>query len=254
MSVTAHDSIGRRLAAMTAKGRDQQWTIDGDIDWSQNIVQPSWLLRRFHGDLISQFRHGELATVRVCRRLLGQITDHPARGLLLQQLAEEERHARVYERYMSLLGDEAPVDPSMAEAVERALAWNGSPLGLMVAFHVVLEGEALRSLQGLAEELRCPLFAQINARIARDEARHVAFGKVYLREHLKTLSFEERLAIYRFVQALWDDCAAGMLSRFRIPGFVTQALRRRWVAEGWAQHRRALVDIGLLGAGDTARA
>jgi hypothetical protein len=42
------------------------------------------------------------------------------------------------------------------------------------------------------------------------------------------LSFEERLAIYRFVQALWDDCAAGMLSRFRIPGFVTQALRRRW--------------------------
>jgi hypothetical protein len=82
----------------------------------------------------------------------------------------------------------------------------------------------------------------------------VAFGKVYLREHLKTLSFEERTAIYRFVQSLWGDCAAGILSRFRIPGFVTQAMRHRWVAEGWAEHRRALVDIGLLAADDMARA
>jgi rubrerythrin len=254
MTVTTDDTIARRLAAMAAKGRDQQWTVDGDIDWSQNIVQPNWLLRRFHGALISQFRHGELATVRVCRRLLSHVTDCHVRDLLVQQIADEERHARVYEQYMALLGDEAPVDPSMAEAIERALEWRGPPLGLVVAFHVILEGEALRSLQGLAEELPCPLFAQINARISRDEARHVAFGKVYLREHLKTLSFEERMAIYRFVQSLWDDSAVGILSRFRIPGFITQALRRRWVAEGWAQHRRALVDIGLLGADEMARA
>ena len=254
MTVTADHAISRRLAAMAAKGRDQQWTVDGDIDWTQNIIQPSWLLRRFHGALISQFRYGELATVRVCRRLLHRATDPHVRDLLVQQIADEERHARVYERYMALLGDDAPVDTSMAEAVERLLGWRGPPLGLVVAFHVILEGEALRSLQGLAEELPCPLFAQINARVSRDEARHVAFGKVYLREHLKTLSLEERMAIYRFVTSLWDDCAAGILSRFRIPGFVTQALRRRWLADGWAQHRRALVDIGLLDADDMARA
>ena len=55
-------------------------------------------------------------------------------------------------------------------------------------------------------------------------------------------------------QTLWDDCAAGTLSRFRIPGFVTAALRRRWVDDGWAQHSRALVEIGLVSAEDMTRA
>jgi hypothetical protein len=254
MTATADNAIGRRLEALAANGRDQQWTVDRDIDWTQNVVRPKGLLRRFHGALISQFRHGELATVRVCRRLLNHVTDPHVRDLLVQQIADEERHARVYERYMACLGDDAPVDPSMAEAVERAFEWRGSPLGLVVAFHVLLEGEALRSLQALAEELPCPLFGQINARIRRDEARHVAFGKVYLHEQLETLDFEERMAIYRFVKSLWDDCTAGTLSRFHIPGFVTQALRRRWVVDGWAQHSRALADIGLLGADDMGRA
>jgi hypothetical protein len=248
------NATGRRLETLAANGRDRQWTVDGDIDWTQNIVQPNWLLRRFHGALISQFRHGELAAVRVCGRLLHHVPDPHVRDLLVQQIADEERHALAYEWYMARLGDDAPVDPSMAEAVGRALEWRGSPLGLMVVFHVMLEGEALRSLRGLAKKLPCPLFGQINARITRDEARHVAFGRLYLREQLKTLDLEERMAIYRFVKSLWDDCAAGTLSRFHIPGFVTQALRRRWIAEGWALHSRALVDVGLLGADDMARA
>lgn len=254
MTVAADNAISRRLEALAAKGRDQQWTIDRDIDWTQTIVLPNRLLRRFQGALISQFRHGELATVRVCRCLLNHVTDPHVQDLLVYQIADEERHARAYERYMTRLGDVAPVDPSMAEAIEQAFEWRGSPLGLMVAFHVLLEGEALRSLQALAEELPCPLFTQINARISRDEARHVAFGKVYLPEQLKTLDFEERMAIYRFAKSLWDNCTAGTLSRFHIPGFVTQALRRRWIADGWAQHSRALVDIGLLSADDMARA
>lgn len=239
---------------MAANGYGRQWSIDGDIDWTQDIIQPNWLIRRFQGALISQFRHGELATARVCRHLLHLIDDQNVRNLLIQQIADEERHARVYERYMAKIGDDAPMDPSLAEAIDLALGWRGPPLGLVVVFHVMLEGEALRSLQGLAEELPCPLFAQINALIARDEARHVAFGKIYLRESLITLSVEERMTIYRFVQSLWKQCAAGILSHFRIPGLVTQALRHRWLAEGWDHHSRALVDIGLLSADEMARA
>lgn len=245
---------GHRFDALIANGQARQWSMDEDIDWRQEIIPPGWLLRRFRGALISQFLHGEEATARVCRRLMAEVSDPTVRELLAVQIADENRHARVYEKYLARLGDWAPMEPAMADAVERALQWNGSPLGLVVAFHILLEGEALRSLQDLAVELPCPLFRQINGLIARDEARHVAFGKLYLKQQLKGLPAEERMAIFRWVKTLWDDCAAGTLSRFRIPGFVTAALRRRWVDDGWAQHSRALVEIGLVSAEDMARA
>lgn len=251
--MNASPTTDSRLSALAANGRAQQWSVEHDIDWTADLVRPNWLLRRYHGAMISQFLHGEQATARVCRRLMAEVGDPAVRQLLAVQVDDEERHARAYKKYLARLGDIAVMDPAMAEAVERTLQWKGSPLGLVVAFHVLLEGEALRSLQDLADELPCPLFGQLNARITRDEARHVAFGKVYLATQLKTLEFEERLEIYRFVKALWDESTAGILSRFRIPGFVTRALRRRWIDEGWAQHSRALVDIGLLDADQMAR-
>ncbi len=245
---------GHRFDALVANGQARQWSMDEDIDWRKEIIAPGWLQRRFQGALISQFFHGEKATARVCRRLMAEVSDPPVRGLLAMQIDDEDRHARVYEKYLARLGDWAPMDPAMAETVERALQWSGSPLGLVVAFQILLEGEALRSLQDLAVELPCPLFRQINGLIARDEARHVAFGRLYLKQRLKSLPAEERMAIFRWIKTLWDDCAAGTLSQFSIPGFVTAALRRRWVDNGWAQHRRALVEIGLVSAEDMARA
>lgn len=245
-------TMPERLHTLSKNGRERQWCADQDIDWTQDIVRPNWLLRRFHAALISQFRHGELVTVNICRHLLERVPESGVRGLLVQQIADEERHADVYERYLRKLGDEAPIDTSMAEAVERIYQWSGSHLGLIVAVHILLEGEALRTLQDLAEEIPCPLFAQINMYITRDEARHVAFGKVYLMHQLATLDTEERVAIFRFVRSLWTESTNGMLSEYRITGFVTKALRRRWVAEGWAQHCRAMSDIGLLRADEMA--
>jgi len=252
--MTGVSTMPHRLHRLSKNGQERQWCADIDIDWDQDIVRPNWLLRRFHAALISQFRHGELVTVEICRHLLDRIRESEVRELLIRQIADEERHASVYERYLHKLGDDAPIDTSMAEAVERIFQWSGSHLGLIVAVHILLEGEALRTLQNLAEEIPCPLFGQLNAHIIRDEARHVAFGKVYLTNQLKMLDLEERVAIFRFVKSLWVESSNGMLSEYRIAGFVTKALRRRWVAEGWLQHCRSMTDIGLLSADEVAQA
>jgi len=244
----------RRLRTLSVNAGNRQWNADRDIDWSQNIIRPNWLMRRFHAALFSQFRHGELITARFCKHLLTCSTDPGVVALLTQQIADEERHAHVYERYLRRLGNDAPLDPLMAETVDRLFLWKGSHLGLMVAVHIILEGEALRTLQALSQEICCPLFTQINTHITRDEARHVAFGKVYLKQHLADLDAEERMEIFRFVRSLWKDCAAGILTDFKVTGIISQPLRRRWVAEGWALHSRALVDIGLLEARELARA
>ncbi len=254
MPVTRLPQSRRCLRTLALNSRQRQWTADQDINWNQDIVRPNWLLRRFHGAMISQFRHGELITIKICRHLLDVVTEPGVKELLIQQIADEERHAEVYRRYLEKLGDAAPLDPSLAHAVERIIQWQGSYLGLIVAVHVLLEGEALRTLQDLSDEMPCPLFSQMNKLIVRDEARHVAFGKVYLRQRLANLGLDERMAIYRFVKLLWCESTGGMFLEFRITGIVTQSLRRRWVNEGWLQHRRSLTDIGLLNAQDMARA
>lgn len=235
-----------RLKHLSENSISSQWNVDTDIDWSMNIKRPSWLLGRFHGALISQFKFGELATIKVCQSLLKNISDPSIRSLLKQQIADEERHAHVYDRYLHRIGDDAPYDQAMSESVNRILQWQGSHLGIITAVHIVLEGEALRTLQDLADDIPCPLFSQINTRISRDEARHVAFGKVYLRAHLSTLSLDERIAVFRFVRNIWTDCTSNILSDFKIPGFVSNRLRKRWVDAGWTRHCRSMVDIGLL--------
>ncbi len=248
-----NNNTHRRLDVLSTNGQNRQWTADKDIDWKLDIIRPNWLLRRFHGALISQFRHGELITVQICKHLLEQVTDPFVRNLLIQQISDEERHTEVYERYLIRLGNITEIDPAMAESVERMYHWQGSYLGLMVAVHIILEGEALRTLQDLSKEIPCPLFSQINSHITRDEARHVAFGKVYLKEHLRNLHPDERMEIYQFVRSLWLESTKDILADFKIAGFITQALRRRWVDDGWTVHSRALIDIGLVNAEDMAR-
>ncbi len=243
-----------RFENLSENSISNQWNADTDIDWSIGIKRPSWLLGRFHGALISQFKFGELATIKVCQSLLKQISDPSIRSLLEQQIADETRHAHVYDRYLFRIGDDAPCDQAMLESVNRILQWHGSHLGIITAVHIVLEGEALRTLQDLADDIPCPLFSQINIRISRDEARHVAFGKIYLLRHLPTLSLDERIEIFRFVRNIWTDCTSNILNGFKIPGFVSGHLRRCWVDAGWTRHCRSMVDIGLLNEEQMSRA
>ncbi len=241
------------LEILSAKGRQRQWSLDSDIDWHTPVMPPDWLPRSSHAALVSQFMYGERATIDVCRRLLPAMDDAGVRALLDTQIADEERHAKVFERYLGILGEWAPMEPAFAETLDRALAWTGSPLGLVVFFHIVLEGEALRSLQALAAALPCPLFRQINTLVARDEARHVAFGKHYLRRHLADMPLDERIGIFRWIRALWRDGAHEMLAGLPMSGASIDPWHRHWVDEGWAGHSRTLAMIGLVGQEDAAR-
>ncbi len=122
---------GHRFDTLIANGQAHQWSMDEDIDWHQEIIPPGWLPRRFRGALISQFLHGEEATARVCRRLMAEASDPTVRELLAVQIADENRHARVYEKYLARLGDWAPMNrpwqmPSSApcNGAARRSAWS----------------------------------------------------------------------------------------------------------------------------------
>ena len=233
-----------RLACLAANARAGQWSATGDIDWRREPRLPFWVTREQVRHAISQLHHGEMATARMCRRLLSELEAGGARDCVALQAADEARHAEVYGRYLDRLGGVAPMDGNLASALEGAAEGPAGSLGAMVAFNVVVEGEVLRLQDTIAEFLPCPLLKQINRLIARDEARHVAFGRIYLTEALAQLSPDSRARLYHWVRALWQEASESTLAR-RSRNPAVRKVLRTWLVKGWSHHEAALARIGL---------
>ena len=238
-----------RLAALNAAAAAAQWD-PAAVDWSERIAVPWYLPRTVYVDIVSQLFHGERAARDLCRRLAGTLDDAQAETFLAWQIADETRHCEVYRRYLARLGDIRPHHPALDVTREAALAWRGSPLALVVATHILLEGEAVQLQHELAKAFACPLFRDITTRAARDEARHHAFGRVYLRDRLAALDPEERLAMYRWVRDMWQDCALATRSRFFGLDSFLLSRRRDTVEARWRRHAANLREIGLVHAAE----
>ncbi|MBT3305583.1 MAG: ferritin-like domain-containing protein, partial [Alphaproteobacteria bacterium] len=195
---------GPRIAALAAKAERGQWLAVETQDWDERISLPWWLPRKFQAAVVSQFYHGEVATIRMCRKLLGAISDPTARRCVEWQIADEKRHAEVYLDYLRAVGPLQPMHPVLKAAAETALSWGENDPGLMTAaFTIILEAEAVFALNYLGRWLRCPKFRRINSRICKDEARHLAFGRIYLKQQFDGLDQQKRMQTYRRLRALW---------------------------------------------------
>ena len=235
-----------RLVRLLANGNEGQWSSNADIDWDRQPIVPGWISSSLYTAAVSQLYYGEIATVRVCRKLLEELNGPRVRLFLQTQIADETRHAGIYRAYLERLGGLSPMDDVLAAALDRAMAWPGSYHGLIVAFHILLEGEALRLQQDLVKWFPCPLLAQINRKISRDEARHVAFGKILLQNEIMNLDSEERMEIYLQVKAMWGECSRAAIQRFAKPGAVAKTIANYRLRRRWARAVRTFAEIGLV--------
>lgn len=242
-----------RWSTLLANARDGQWNPEREIDWEASPRLPWWLPRKAYATLISQLYYGELASMRMCGRLRPLLADAVPLALLDLQEADERRHAGLYERYMARLGALAPQDDYVATALEGGLSGPFGALGIMTAFHIVLEGEALVLQQDLAAQLPCPLFRRINALAARDEARHVAFGKTYLAGKYAALDDASRRDLFVWARGLWHDCAQALRSRYTGISRGFFVLSRGGMEERWRRQERALVEVGLVSEAEAGR-
>ena len=187
----------------------QEATISGheSIDWTQSITPPRWMPHRAYVTAISQLYHGELATLAMCRDLR-EMAKRPADLAALEtQIADEKRHIEIYRNYLDRLGDIAPPEPALEAALDGRYLWRGSHLGTIVAVHLLLEGEGLRVQNDYGRWFPCRLLRMVHGSISLDEARHVAFGRRLVAREVATVSQEERIAIYRWLEKLWCDGA-----------------------------------------------
>ncbi len=241
------------LAQLAIKARAGQWSAADDIDWRRPPRLPFWITREQARAAISQLYHGEIATSRMCRALLGGFPAGAARLCLEFQIDDETRHALAYERYLEALGGVAAVDPTLAWVLQAAGRGPAGPLGAMAAFHVVVEGEVLRVQDQLARLLPCPLLRQINRRVSRDEARHVAFGRLYLGGALAGLPSEARGELYGWLHGLWRRTTDLAVAE-SVGSATARRLLHAWLSGGWRHHQAALRRIGLVPEAEWERA
>jgi hypothetical protein len=93
-----------------------------------------------------------------------------------------------------------PITPGLKALLEDGLTdsrWDMTYLTMQI----LIEGLALAAFQRIRDQSKNPLAAAVNAYVMQDEARHVAFGRLALRDFYPQLSEAERNEREEFVVA-----------------------------------------------------
>jgi hypothetical protein len=207
----------RDLLSLYAKGKKMQWDAAERIDWDQELDwenpqgmpeesvglfgSPMWekmskperveLRRNMQAWSVSQFLHGEQGALICSAKIVTQVPNLEAKFYASTQTIDEARHVEAYKRLLEKIGMSYPITGPLATLLQQVLEdnrWDMTYLGMQV----VIEGLALAAFAGIRDMSTSPLAGAVNAYVMQDEARHVAFGRLALREYYPQLTEAER--------------------------------------------------------------
>ena len=143
--------------------------------------------------LASQFLHGENGALLAASQLVLCVPDRDSKAYAATQVVDEARHVEVYERYLrEKVGIWYDVNPHLKTLLDLTLTdsrWDVKLLGMQI----MVEGLALGAFGTLYKQTKEPLLKALLKNVIQDEARHVHYGVLALREHFaKELSESER--------------------------------------------------------------
>src|SRR5262249_50861148 len=161
--------------------------------------------------LFSQFLHGEQGALTVAARIVESVPDIDSKFYAATQVMDEARHVELYQRFIKeKIGVYYPINDDLATLLSEALAdgrWDYPYLGMQV----LIEGLALAAFGVHRDMSNNKLVTQLLAYVMQDEARHVAFGRLALRDYYAELTEAERAEREEF---LIEGCYL-MNDRFR---------------------------------------
>src|SRR5215469_3543990 len=203
------------LRKLYEKGKNLQWNTNTRIDWSQNLDPeelPDESIAIFGSDMwnrmtagekanlrrhvqawqLSQFLHGEQGALICTAKIVQQVPNVDAKFYAATQVMDEARHVETYARLLHEKFELAyPITKPLKRLLNDVLTdsrWDMTYLGMQV----LIEGLALAAFAGIRDTAKNPLAAAVNAYVMQDEARHVAFGRLALREYYPHLTQAER--------------------------------------------------------------
>jgi len=211
------------------------------IDWNLPIQPPDWLSDQQYVRMVSNLIYGEKATVKACEKLQAYFGPGSYTDFLTSQIQDEQHHAHIYERYLQMLDREIDPSPEWCDLIGDCLDHHTSPVALMLAFHVLLEGEAVFLQKLIGKHMSCPLFRQMNDKIRTDEARHAAFGRVMLPELIK----QEPKGLMTWARDLWFASANILVAEYLDPAIRASGMLDHWLETRWAGQEELLSGLGV---------
>ena len=289
------------LLKLYAKGKQRQWDAAERIDWSQDLdpenpeqlpdesiplfgsavfdrmtaSEKATLRHHFQSWQLSQFLHGEQGALLCTAKIVQQVPRMDAKFYAATQVIDEARHVEAYSRLLHDKFELAyPITPTLQRLLDNVLRdsrWDMTYLGMQI----LIEGLALAAFAQIRDQSKNPLAASVNAYVMQDEARHVAFGRIALREYYPHLTQAERdereefaveacyLMRDRFqAEEVWAtlglptaECAAhmqesGFMRNYRSALFSRIVPAMKEIGLWGPKIRKAYGDMGILGYGN----
>ncbi|NUP09632.1 MAG: ferritin-like domain-containing protein [Polyangiaceae bacterium] len=143
--------------------------------------------------MLSQFLHGEQGALYAAAQVTEAVQFFDGKLYGSTQVMDEGRHVEVFSRYLNdKLERLYHVNDNLFVIIDALMTdarWDMKFLGMQI----MVEGLALGAFGTLYRVTKEPLLRDLLRRVIMDEARHVHYGVVALREHIRTeLSDAER--------------------------------------------------------------
>ncbi len=233
------------LVKLYEKAKTSQWNGETDLDWSTEVDQeklaaesPTTMTVEMIADLgvdlkgtslakwtnkewlqnaiesqnwsLSQFMHGEQGALVCTAKIVETVPWIDAKYYAATQVMDEARHVEVFAKYLDtkLLGH-YPINTHLRMLLDDIIAdsrWDMTYLGMQI----MVEGLALAAFGMAYQTTNEPLLKQLLRYVMSDEARHVAFGVLSLKEYYAELSDAELLERQEFA----FEAAVRMRDRF----------------------------------------
>ena len=153
------------------------------------------LSREMFSWILSQFLHGEQGALLAAAQLVTTVPDMDSKYYASTQVFDEGRHVEVYDRYLhDKIGFSYPISPYLKKLLDLILTdsrWDMKLLGMQI----MVEGLALAAFGMIRVQTTEPLLKKLTHYVMLDEARHVAYGVLSLKNHyddMKQADREER--------------------------------------------------------------
>jgi hypothetical protein len=205
------------LRGLYEKAKREQWNASTDLGWDVPVDPEAEIVpaafnpladygpykkldargvARFHHAQISwqlsQFMHGEQGALMTASQLVGAVPWIEAKYYAASQTMDEARHVEVFSRYLrEKLEWEWPVNPNLKSLLDLILEdsrWDLKYLGMQI----LVEGLAMAAFGNMYQLAQEPLLKEVIHNVMRDEARHVAFGVISLRDYYGDMPDSER--------------------------------------------------------------
>ncbi|MCL5053338.1 MAG: ferritin-like domain-containing protein [Gammaproteobacteria bacterium] len=211
----SYDTERERLLRLYSQGKRRQWDAQIRIDWSLPAyasspevdsaigLAGSQLWSKLSEDereqvrlhllawQFSQFLHGEQGALICASKIVQTVPEIDAKFYAATQVMDEARHVEVYSTYLDTLAIAYPINASLKSLLNDVLSdtrWDITFLGMQV----LIEGLALAAFGLVRNNTSIELVRNLTAYVMQDEARHVAFGRVALRDYYPQLTEHER--------------------------------------------------------------